>query len=253
MSGSGDVLSNSGEGFSLRPSRLLSTDSISVESCLDSSTTVTNHLTCVGTASLPSDLATPLNDIDKWEIVIKGPSQPSNCHFPRRKYSNGNLSFNPTWYDLKEARSWLEYSPSADRMYCFACRLFESELREKNEPNWIKLGVCNWKKALEKIRNHYKSIQHKNAENARVSFLRTSSHIDVIYRLLVTLPVTTASCERSFGELTIVKSKIRSTTAQDRLENLMILSVENDITNSLNFEGVIDRFASLGPRRMQLT
>ena len=43
VSGSGDVLSNSGEGFSLRPSRLLSTDSISVESCLDSSTTVTNH------------------------------------------------------------------------------------------------------------------------------------------------------------------------------------------------------------------
>ena len=83
VSGSGDVLSNSGEGFSLRPSRLLSTDSISVESCLDSST-----LTCVATASLLSDLATPLNDIHEWEIVIKGPSQPSNCHFPRRKYSN---------------------------------------------------------------------------------------------------------------------------------------------------------------------
>ena len=73
VSGSGDVLSNSGEGFSLLSSRLLSTDSISVDSCLDSST-----LTCVGTASLPSDHATPLNDNDKWEIVIKGPSQPSN-------------------------------------------------------------------------------------------------------------------------------------------------------------------------------
>ena len=68
VSGSGDVLSDSGEGFSLLSSRLLSTDSISVESCLDLST-----LTCVGTASLPSDLATPLNDIDKWEIVIRGP------------------------------------------------------------------------------------------------------------------------------------------------------------------------------------
>ena len=74
-----------------------------------------------------------------------------------------------------------------------------------------------------------------------------------MYRLLVTLSVTTASCERSFSNLTIVKSKIRSTTAQDRLENLMILSVENDITNSLHFEGVIDRFTSMGPRRMQLT
>ena len=65
-------------------------------------------------------------------------------------------------------------------MYCFACRLFESELREKNKPNWIRIGLWNWKKALEKIRYHYKSIQHKNAENSLVSFLRTSSHIDVM-------------------------------------------------------------------------
>ena len=69
----------------------------------------------------------------------------------------------------------------------------------------------------------------------------------------VTLPVTTASCEKSFSKLTIVKNKLRSTTAQDRLENLMILSVENDITTKLNYESVIDNFASMGPRRMQLT
>ena len=74
-----------------------------------------------------------------------------------------------------------------------------------------------------------------------------------LYRLFVTLPVTSASYERSFSKLTIVKSKIRSTISQGRLENLMILYVENDITNNLNFEEVIDRFASMGPRRMQLT
>ena len=74
-----------------------------------------------------------------------------------------------------------------------------------------------------------------------------------LYRLFVTLPVTTASCERSFSKLTIVKSKLRSTTGQERLENLIILFVENDITESLNYEFVIDNFASMGPRRMQLT
>ena len=95
VSESGDILSNSREGF-LRPSRLLSTDNISVESCLVSSTTVADHLACVSIASIPSDLTTPLNDIDKWKFIMKGPSQLSNSHFPRRKYSNGNLSFNPT-------------------------------------------------------------------------------------------------------------------------------------------------------------
>ena len=74
-----------------------------------------------------------------------------------------------------------------------------------------------------------------------------------LYRLFVTLPVTTASCERNFSKLTIVKNKLRSTTAQERLENLMILFVENDITTKLNYEAIIDNFASMGPRRLQLT
>ena len=73
-----------------------------------------------------------------------------------------------------------------------------------------------------------------------------------LYRLFVTLPVTTASCERSFSKLTIVKNNLRSTMAQERLENLIILSVENDITIELHYESIIDSFASMGPRRMQL-
>ena len=78
---------------------------------------------------------------------------------------------------------------------------------------------------------------------------RVYGELHQLYHLFVTLPVTTASCERSFSKLTIVKSKLRSTTAQERLQNFFI---ENDITASLNYESVIDSFASMGPRRMQL-
>ena len=55
-------------------------------------------------------------------------TQSRNCNFPKRKFSNGNLSFNPAWYDISEAKGWLEYSKNADRMYCFACRLFKMSL-----------------------------------------------------------------------------------------------------------------------------
>ena len=65
-------------------------------------------------------------------------------------------------------------------MYCFACWLFESELRERNEPNWITIGVSNWKKGLEKIKKHYKSTQHKYAECAREHFLQIDRHVDVL-------------------------------------------------------------------------
>ena len=130
--------------------------------------------------TFPNDLPVPVSVVHKQDIVVKGPTQPRNCMFPKRKFSNGNLSFNPAWYDAKEAQGWLEYSIESDKMYCFVCRLFESEVRERNESNWISIGICNWKKALEKIKNHYKSTQHKSAESARAHFLQRDKHIDVM-------------------------------------------------------------------------
>ena len=79
---------------------------------------------------------------------------------------------------------------------------------------------------------------------------RAYSELYQLYRLFATLPITSASCERSFSKLTIVKNKLRSTMVQHRLENLF---AENDLTDQLNFESVIDSFAPMGPRRMQLT
>ena len=74
----------------------------------------------------------------------------------------------------------MEYSIESEKMYCFVCHLFESEVRDRDESNWISIGICSWKKALEKIKNHYKSTQHKSSESARARFLQGGKHIDVI-------------------------------------------------------------------------
>ena len=78
--------------------------------------------------TFPNDLPVLVSIIHKQDILVNG----------------------PTWYDAKEAQGWLEYSIESDKMYCFVCRLFESEVRERNESSWISIGICNWKKALEK-------------------------------------------------------------------------------------------------------
>lgn len=52
--------------------------------------------------------------------------------------------------------------------------------------------------------------------------------------LFLTLPVTTASCERSFSKLKIIKNYLRSTMAQERLKNLAILSIENELAKQLD-------------------
>ncbi|KAL4113589.1 hypothetical protein QTP88_017193 [Uroleucon formosanum] len=64
-------------------------------------------------------------------------------------------------------------------------------------------------------------------------------------KMFVIIPVTSCGCERSFSKLTIVKSKLRSTMTQDRLNALLFLFVEQELTSSVNIESVIDEFKNL--------
>lgn len=69
--------------------------------------------------------------------------------------------------------------------------------------------------------------------------------------LFVTIPVTTASAERSFSKLKLIKTYLRNSMGQDRLRNLAILSIENSMARSLNFDDVIDTFAEQKARRKE--
>ena len=64
--------------------------------------------------------------------------------------------------------------------------------------------------------------------------------------------VTTASVEGGFPKLSLVKSKLRSTVGQDRLEALLLASVENDILLQLDNAELVAPFASKIDRRMLL-
>ncbi|XP_060855602.1 52 kDa repressor of the inhibitor of the protein kinase-like [Metopolophium dirhodum] len=74
----------------------------------------------------------------------------------------------------------------------------------------------------------------------------------IAYRLLLTFPVTVASGERSFSKLKLIKTYLRSTMTQERLSNLAILSIENKITQTINFDDVIENFASIKSRKISL-
>ncbi|XP_022174160.1 uncharacterized protein LOC111036447 [Myzus persicae] len=74
----------------------------------------------------------------------------------------------------------------------------------------------------------------------------------IAYRLLLTFPVTVASGERSFSKLKLIKTYLRSTMTQERLSILAILSIENKMTQTINFDDVIDNFASIKSRKISL-
>lgn len=48
--------------------------------------------------------------------------------------------------------------------------------------------------------------------------------------IALTLPVSSASPERSFSKLKLIKTRLRSTMGEERLESLMMMSCEKDIT-----------------------
>lgn len=62
-------------------------------------------------------------------------------------------------------------------------------------------------------------------------------------KVAVTIPVTTAACERSFSDLKLVKSYLRSTMDDERLSNLGVLSVELKRSTSLDMDEFVNRFA----------
>eukprot|EP00794_Sanderia_malayensis_P000645 gene645-1313_t len=59
------------------------------------------------------------------------------------------------------------------------------------------------------------------------------------YTFLQTAPITVASNERSFSKLKLVKTKLRSTMLQDRLESLMLISCEKDFSQNVNLKDVV--------------
>jgi hypothetical protein len=57
---------------------------------------------------------------------------------------------------------------------------------------------------------------------------------------LCTVPATSVSSERSFSKVKLVKTRLRSTIGQGRLESLLLLSCEKDLSNNINIEEAID-------------
>lgn len=72
----------------------------------------------------------------------------------------------------------------------------------------------------------------------------------IAYRILLTIPVTVASAERSFSKLKLIKSYLRSSMSQERLNGLSMISIEKDMLPNLDYERLMNDFASKTARRI---
>ena len=75
-------------------------------------------------------------------------------------------------------------------------------------------------------------------------------NVFIALNIYLTMPVTVASGKRSFSKLKLIKTYLRSTISQERLNNLAMLSIENDIAKTIDLEIILRDFANKKARKV---
>ncbi|ESN90562.1 hypothetical protein HELRODRAFT_153393, partial [Helobdella robusta] len=75
-------------------------------------------------------------------------------------------------------------------------------------------------------------------------------NLRVALQILLTIAVSIASCERSFSKLKIILSYLRASMGQDRLSDLALMSVEREVLEQIDFDGIINQFAAVKARKI---
>ena len=78
------------------------------------------------------------------------------------------------------------------------------------------------------------------------------SEVFILLQLILIMPATNATSEQSFSALRRVKTYLRSTMTQTRLNNLMLLHVHKDMTTALDLREVANDFIGDSEHRLKL-
>ena len=76
----------------------------------------------------------------------------------------------------------------------------------------------------------------------------------LVYRIIVlvlTLPVSTVTIERSISAMRILKTRLRNKIGDDFLTDTLITYIERDIANKISMESVINDFRDMKERKVR--
>ncbi len=101
------------------------------------------------------------------------------------------------------------------------------------------------------------TVQAKGATNLDIlnyiyskNVLDLYPNLSIALQLMVTVPVTVASKERSFSRLKLIKTHLRTTMLQERQLALAQVSTESGIMRALDKDELIKAFSALKKRRV---
>ncbi|XP_065264296.1 zinc finger MYM-type protein 1-like [Emys orbicularis] len=129
------------------------------------------------------------------------------------------------------------------------CLNLEQALQHGESKDIDAFDLCNELQAI--ARRVQKSASPQDVLNFRCTNNLTDSvpNTVIALRILLTLPVSVASGERSFSKLKLIKTYMRTSMLQQRLVGLSTLSIEHDIARSIDLEELVSKFAKLKARK----
>ena len=89
-----------------------------------------------------------------------------------------------------------------------------------------------------------------NVFNKQTSFKALLSEVHKLVLLYLTIPVTTATAGRSFSGLKRIKTYLRNSMTQQRLNHCMLLHIHRNKTDELDLSFVATEFIKRNERRM---
>jgi len=112
------------------------------------------------------------------------------------------------------------------------------------------MWVRKWKECTSKV-------PHKMIEAFKLCDSISYPNIHLLLQMSLTIPITSCESERSFSQLKLLKSPIRSTMSASRLSSLAMLKINRSWCEHLQHSSVklsqmVQKFAQLHPRKMKM-
>ncbi|KAJ1687974.1 hypothetical protein LUZ63_019364 [Rhynchospora breviuscula] len=100
-----------------------------------------------------------------------------------------------------------------------------------------------------KISSSLADLAHRLFETGKITIYPM---VDRLLRLIMTLPVSTATTERAFSAMKLIKTDLRNRMGDDYLRDYMIVYIEKEIAKIFTSDEIIDLYDFLGSRRAKL-
>ena len=78
----------------------------------------------------------------------------------------------------------------------------------------------------------------------------TFANIKILLSIAMVLPVSTATCERSFSDMKQIKDWLRNRLLPASLSNLMTIAIEGPALPEVDFDAVLALWKAMKPRRL---